>query len=128
VGQRILIVEDHVDTAAGLAQLISAWGHEAHVAHDGHAALELAQRLRPDIVLLDIGLPGMDGYELARALRKGDHGQRAVLVALTGYRDGEDERRLAEAGLDHHLVKPVDLEALELLLRRPPAPGGSRPH
>src|SRR5205807_5241252 len=94
------------------------WGHEVHVVHDGTAALESASTLRPDLVLLDIGLPGIDGYEVARRLRQQDEFQKTLLVALTGYGQEEDRRRSREAGFDAHLVKPLDLHGLLELLAR----------
>jgi CheY-like chemotaxis protein len=86
------------------------------VAHDGPAALELAKTCRPDLVFLDIGMPGMDGYEVARRLRKTAGLEKIVLAALTGWGQQEDRRRTAEAGFDHHLVKPPEAKALEGLL------------
>ena len=107
-GLRILVVDDNVDAAFTLARLLSLVGHEVAVAHDGPAALATATRTRPEIMLIDIGLPGMDGYALATALRGGGFG-RATLVAVTGYgRDGDADRSRA-CGFDHHLIKPVDL-------------------
>jgi len=117
-GLRVLVVEDNRDSAESLAEMLGLWGHQVHIAFDGVAALELAERHRPDLVLSDIGLPGMDGYELARRLRDGRGPARAVLVALTGYGRDDDKRRALEAGFDHHLVKPPDMGALEELLRR----------
>jgi CheY-like chemotaxis protein len=115
---RLLIVDDNRDSAESLAMLLEVQGHEVRTAHDGPAALDTARDFRPDIVLLDIGLPGMDGYEVARRLRQ-QWGRQAVLVALTGYGSDEDQRRAQEAGFDHHLLKPVDLDALDQLLVRP---------
>jgi two-component system CheB/CheR fusion protein len=93
-------------------------------AHDGSTAIEAAQAWRPDIILLDIGLPGMDGYEVARRLRAISHLRTCILVAVTGYGQEEDRRRSAKAGFNHHLVKPVDPQALTSLLAEcspPPA-------
>ncbi|MCI0464501.1 MAG: response regulator, partial [Gemmataceae bacterium] len=115
--QRVLVVDDNCDAAESLAMLLQVKGHEVHTAHDGLAALETARDFQPDIVLLDIGLPGMDGYEVARRLRQ-EQGRQAVLVALTGYGTDEDHRRSQEAGFDYHLVKPVELDALHQLLMR----------
>jgi CheY-like chemotaxis protein len=92
-------------------------GYAVEVANDGYAALEATGRLRPDVLLLDIGLPGMDGYELARRLREDPDCSGATLVALTGYGQEEDRRRGREAGFRHYLVKPVDLDAMKRLLR-----------
>jgi CheY-like chemotaxis protein/two-component sensor histidine kinase len=116
--QRILVVDDNRDSAESLAMLLQVQGHEVQTAHDGLAALETARAFRPDIVLLDIGLPRMDGHEVARRLRR-EEGRQAVLVALTGYGTDEDHRRSQEAGFDYHLVKPVELDALYQLLIRP---------
>lgn len=114
--RRVLVVDDNVDAARSLAMLLTAWGHEASLAHDGPAALAEAARLAPDVVLLDIGLPRMDGYEVARRLRATPEGAGLLLIALTGYGQDEDRRRSREAGFDHHLVKPVDTDALRDLL------------
>jgi CheY-like chemotaxis protein len=116
--RRVLVVDDNADAARLLARLLEASGHQAEVAHDGPAALERAQARPPDVVLLDIGLPGMDGYEVARRLRQ-SVGDRPLLVALTGYGQDEDRRRSREAGMDDHLTKPVDPRTLKELLARP---------
>ncbi len=113
---RILLVDDNLDASESLAMLLRLWGHEVAVAHDGPAALRAAEARPPQVALLDIGLPGMDGYELARRLRSRPGPGRAVLVALTGWGQEEDRRRSREAGFDHHLVKPVDLSDLRELL------------
>jgi CheY-like chemotaxis protein len=110
-----LVVDDNVDGAESLATLLKLLGHEVHVAHDGPAALLATADVRPEVVFLDIGLPGMDGYEVARRLRRPGRSE-ALLVALTGYGQEEDRRRSREAGFDHHLVKPVDPAVLEDLL------------
>lgn len=116
--RRILIVDDNVDSAVSLALLLRLKLHDVRVAHDGRAALQEARSYRPEIIFLDIGLPGMDGYEVARGLRQGNGEERMVLVAMTGYGQDEDRRRSQEAGFDGHLVKPVDLTVLEELLKR----------
>ena len=115
-GRRVLVVDDNTDAAGSLATLLQLWGYEAHVAHNGPAALEAARRCIPEIVLLDIGLPGMDGYQVARQLRGLTGLERVLIVAVTGYGQEEDRRRSQEAGFDHHLVKPVDLAVLSALL------------
>jgi CheY-like chemotaxis protein len=117
-GRRIVVVDDNRDSAESLALLLEMHGHEVQIAFSGPAALELAHTFRPEIVLLDIGLPGMDGREVARALRaaQGDH--PLLLVALTGYGQDEDRRLSREAGFDHHLVKPVDLQELVRVIAR----------
>lgn len=113
---RVLLVDDNVDAAVTLAQLIGLWGHEALIAHEGSTAIELARRERPDVVLLDIGLPGMDGYEVARHLRAASETRDALLVAVTGYSQKSDRERALDAGFQHHLVKPLDTARLVELL------------
>ena len=114
--RRCLLIEDHVDAAESLAMLLELAGHQVEVAFDGAGGLEKARSLRPEIVLCDIGLPGMDGYAVARALRAAPETSSAFLIALTGYGQDDDRRRALEAGFDAHLVKPVDLDALRRLL------------
>jgi PAS domain S-box-containing protein len=113
---RVLVVDDNADAADTLALLLRLRGYDVRVARDGPEALEAAREFNPDLVLLDIGLPGMDGYAVARALRAGKAAGRVRLVALTGYGRDEDRRRSAEAGFDDHLVKPVAPDALLELL------------
>ncbi len=113
---RILIVDDNVDTAQGLSRLLARTGHEMAVAHDGHQALRLAREFEPHAVVLDIGLPGMDGFEVARRLRAEGHGAKPLIVAVTGYGQEEDRARAIEAGFDHHLVKPVEMDELKRFL------------
>jgi signal transduction histidine kinase len=113
---RILVVEDNQDAAESLTTLLELWGHEVRVAYDGLAALRLAEAETPDVILSDIGLPGMDGYELARQLRARPAFGRVVLIALSGYGRDEDRRQAAEAGFDHHLVKPPELDTLLQLI------------
>jgi CheY-like chemotaxis protein len=116
---RVLIVEDHPDTAQTLATLVTLDGHEVRLAHDGFAALELAPRFLPDVALVDIGLPGMDGFEIARRLRQLECGRHCLLVAVTGYGQERDRRKALEAGFDHHLVKPVNVQVLsEVIVSR----------
>jgi CheY-like chemotaxis protein len=117
--RRILIVDDHPDVTRSLARLLRLSGHEVRTALEGQAALEELANYRPEIVLLDIGLPGMDGYEVAQSIRKQPGMGSLVLIALTGYGRDEDRRRSREAGFDHHLVKPVDLDALLSIVSRP---------
>lgn len=119
-GRRILVVDDNVDAAVGLGRLLEQLGHSTHTAHDGLSALEMARRERPELVLLDIGLPGIDGYEVARRLRVDAECGRPQLVALTGYGQEDDRRRSMEAGFDLHLVKPVLLSELVALLAPDP--------
>src|SRR5262249_34854516 len=102
--RRVLVVDDHWDGAESTAALLRIQGHEVRTAHDGPEALEAARAFRPQVVLLDIGLPGMDGYEVARRLRQEPESGGVVLVAVTGYGRDEDRRAAAAAGFDHHLV------------------------
>ena len=111
---RVLVVEDHAESAEALLELLGMWGYEAHTAEDGEVALDVLETLRPDVVITDIGLPGIDGYELARRIRRIRGGNGTLLIALTGY--GESASEFAASGFDHHLVKPVDLSNLERLL------------
>jgi CheY-like chemotaxis protein len=115
VQKRVLIVDDNVDAASSLAMLLETIGHETCVAHDGRAALDAAERARPDIALLDIAMPGMSGFEVARWLRQ-RFGPALRIVALSGFGQDEDGQRALEAGFDLHLVKPVDPEFLKSLL------------
>ena len=116
-GSRILVVDDSVDSAETLGELLKIWGHEVRLAHDGPGAVAAARDYRPEVVLLDIGLPGMDGFAVATQLRKEGIGGR-MLVALTGYGEQQDKDRAHEAGFDHHLVKPIDPDTLQKLLVR----------
>jgi CheY-like chemotaxis protein len=120
--QRVLIVDDSVDSAESLAMWLRLMEHDVRTVHHGAAALEAAIRFRPDVVLLDIGLPGMSGYEVARQLRARPETKHALLVALTGFGAPEDRRRSEAAGFDHHLVKPIDPDALAELIAGPPPP------
>jgi signal transduction histidine kinase len=117
----ILVVDDNRDAADSLAMLLRLDGHQVTVAHDGHRALELARQERPAIVLLDIGLPGMDGYEVCRQVRQEQLGV-GLIVAMTGYGQERDKQRARDAGFDAHTVKPVDVSELKRLLGG--APGG----
>jgi two-component system CheB/CheR fusion protein len=120
--RRVLVVDDNHDTADSLAVLLKVGGHQVRTAHDGPAALEEAASFRPEVVLLDIGLPRMDGYEVARRLREEVGLRGALLVAVTGYGQEEDRRRAEEAGFQVHLVKPADPGAVQALLARRGAP------
>ncbi len=115
----ILVVDDHSDSAHTLSRVLALWGHNVRVAADGVHGLALAQERVPDLALVDIGLPIMDGYEVARRLRPLVLPNALTLIALTGYGQDDDRRRAREAGFDHHLVKPVDLGELKSLLSRP---------
>jgi CheY-like chemotaxis protein len=113
---RVLVVDDNVDAAITLRDLLDALGHESAIAHDGVAALELADSFRPTVAVLDIGLPVMDGYELARRLREQLGPEKLRLIAVTGYGQDADRARATEAGFDHHLIKPIAFDALRPLL------------
>jgi PAS domain S-box-containing protein len=129
VSRKILVVDDNQDAASTLALVLSFYQHVTSVANTGSEALTAAEQFEPDIVLLDIGLPEMDGYEVARRVRQSSYGEDALLVAITGYGQPDDRLRSHEAGFDHHLVKPVDIPFLLQLCsecRRPaPATAGS---
>ncbi|MBL8113255.1 MAG: response regulator [Acidobacteria bacterium] len=114
--RRILVVDDNRDAAESLAELLSISGHEVRTAYDGPGAILAAQAFSPDAIVLDIGLPGFDGHEAARKLRSGKETANALLIALTGWVTEDDRARSRDAGFDHHLAKPVDPDALELLL------------
>jgi PAS domain S-box-containing protein len=115
---RVLVVDDNVDAAESLAALLDLAGHATRVAHDGDQALLTAHEFRPEVVFLDIGMPGKDGYEVAKALRGKPETQQAVLVALTGWGAKDDRARSTSAGFDHHLTKPAGLAAVEGLLSK----------
>jgi CheY-like chemotaxis protein len=117
--RRVLIVDDNHDNASTLGLLLAALGQEVYTAHDGPTALELTRTHRPEVVLLDIGLPGMDGYEVARQCRQDSGLDRLILIAMTGYGKDEDRRRSQEVGFNAHFVKPVSLDDLRLLLTQP---------
>jgi CheY-like chemotaxis protein len=112
------VVDDNHDAGDSLGELLKLSGHEVRVVRNGPQAVEVARAFRPDVALLDIGLPGMSGYELAARLRAEPFGPTLLLVALTGYGQDEDRRRTREAGFDHHLTKPADLGQLAALLAR----------
>jgi PAS domain S-box-containing protein len=113
---RILIADDNRDAAESLSMLLELAGHEVRVAHLGRTALSLAQTFRPDTALLDIGMPDLSGYEVARELRQAPWAANIQLIALTGWGQGEDRRRALEAGFDHHMTKPIDPDRLESLI------------
>jgi signal transduction histidine kinase/CheY-like chemotaxis protein len=114
--RRILVVDDNIDAAQSLAFLLQAEGHEVCVAHDGEQAFISAGDFRPDIALLDIGLPKLDGYAVAEAIRRESWGKDILLLALTGWGQNDDKRRALEAGFDFHLTKPVDLDQMSSLI------------
>jgi len=117
VGLRILVVDDSRDAADTCATVLELSGHEVQTAYDGRRALELAGTFRPHALVLDIGLPDVNGYEVARSIRAAPWGRGMVLIAVTGWGQGEDRRRALEAGFDHHLTKPIAAETLESLLQ-----------
>jgi signal transduction histidine kinase/response regulator of citrate/malate metabolism len=121
--RRILVVDDNRDAATSLAELLVLMGHETRIAHDGLEAVQAAESFRPDVVLLDIGMPRLNGYEAARMIRQQLWGQDMLLVALTGWGQQEDRRKSGEAGFDAHLVKPANPVALMELLGRTRTPG-----
>lgn len=122
---RVLVVEDNVGAAKILAKLLEKfWGHDVRVAHDGPAAIEVADEFAPELVLCDVGLPHLSGYDVARLLRGRPHLSGTLLVALTGYGTAEDRRRSTEAGFDAHLVKPTGVEGLSALFRHPKLAAG----
>jgi CheY-like chemotaxis protein len=111
--RRVLVVDDNVDAARSLGMLLEQMGHDVQVAHDGFAALEAARSNRPEIVLLDISMPGVDGLGVVRRLRQDPRFHKVPFVAVTGHGSEEDRRLSREAGFDEHLVKPVALESLQ---------------
>jgi CheY-like chemotaxis protein len=118
----ILVVDDNLDSAETLAQLLVIMGNSVHIAHDGPQAIELTATKQPDVIFLDIGLPGMSGYETARRIRNQPSAKRSLMIALTGLGRDDDRRRSLDAGFDHHLVKPLHHEQLLALLTQPPGP------
>ena len=116
---RILVVDDNVDAADSLGIMLSYSGHDVRVVYSGRDAVAASEEFRPDAIILDLGMPGMDGYAVARAVRADPRFQQTRLIALSGYGQLEDRRRTAEAGFDEHLVKPVIFEALSAALVSP---------
>ena len=123
-GRRVLVVDDNVDGAESLAKVLQICGHETRTAHSGPEALDAARPFKPEVVLLDIGLPGMNGYEVAKRLRAEPSLDGAVLVALTGWGSEDNKRQSREAGFDFHLTKPVEVTAIESILARAIRGGG----
>jgi CheY-like chemotaxis protein/anti-sigma regulatory factor (Ser/Thr protein kinase) len=116
-GRRVLVVDDNVDAAAMLSALVRMLGHEVVTVHDGIEALQICEGFRPEVIMLDIGMPGMNGYEVARRLRQRNRSPQPVLVAVTGWGKPDDEMRSREAGFDAHLVKPVEELQIREVLR-----------
>jgi len=121
VAHRVLVVDDNPDVVESLALFLQVTGHEVETAHDGLEAVESAERYRPDLVLLDLGMPRLDGYAACRSIRGYPWGRDMVIVALTGWGQDDDRRKTEEAGFDGHLVKPVDPGTLQRLLADPRA-------
>lgn len=117
VKRRILVVDDNCDSAMSLGMMLNLMGNETHLEHDGLAAVEAAEKFRPDMILLDIGLPKLNGYDACRLIRQRPWSRQIVIIALTGWGQEEDRRRSQDAGFDHHLVKPLDISALQMLMR-----------
>ncbi|MGZ8160518.1 MAG: response regulator, partial [Methylobacter sp.] len=118
---RILVVDDNLDVASSLAMLMEMMGNNVRMAHDGEKAVTVAKEFRPHVVLLDIGLPKLNGYEAARAIRQEPWGKNIFLIAATGWGQEDDKRKSKEAGFDLHMVKPIDPQALmKLLASLPP--------
>src|SRR5262249_53291987 len=119
VSRRVLIVDDNEDAAESLAMLIEVLGGQARIALNGLAGLQAVTEFRPDLVLLDIGMPGIDGYETCRRIRLDPFGRDVLIVALTGWGQEQDKRRAIDAGFDAHLTKPADPAVLERILSAP---------
>ena len=114
--RKILVADDDQDSAESLALLFQLMGHDVRAAQSGLAAIDVAAEFRPDLIVLDIGMPGLDGYEVCRRIRQHDWAQTIVIAALTGWSRDEDRDRSEQAGFNHFLVKPVDPKALEELI------------
>lgn len=126
---RILVVDDNHDSALSLAMMLSIMGHETRTAHDGESAVESAESFLPDVILLDIGLPKLNGYEVAQRIREKPWGASMFLIAVTGWGQEEDHQRSSEVGMNVHMVKPVEPAALEQLLAGLPQNGSlQQPH
>ena len=112
----VLIVDDNLDAATTLARILKLSGHEVEIAHDGAAAVLAARRLRPVFIFLDIGLPGMDGFQVAESLKREPGLERARIIGVTGRASEDDRSRLRAAGVDYYLVKPVDVDLVVSLV------------
>jgi CheY-like chemotaxis protein len=123
MARRVLVADDNRDGAEIMSLLLQQYGYEVTVAHSGTEALTAAAQVVPEIAILDIGMPGMNGYEVARRIRAEAWGKQMMLIALTGWGQEEDKKKAFEAGFDHHLIKPIDPDALETLM----ASGNSTP-
>ena len=120
------MVDDNHDAADSLAAMLRLAGHAVQVAYDGASAMALAETARPDVILLDLGMPQTSGYDVARWIRRQPWGSSLRLIALTGWGQTEDRRRTREAGFDHHLTKPVDPDQLIAVLAEPPLEAGGQ--
>jgi CheY-like chemotaxis protein len=116
VSKRVLIADDNLDAAESLQLWLQLAGHDVQIAGNGVTALKVAEAFKPDVALLDLGMPGLSGFDVARRIRESPWGSRIVLVALTGWGQDEDRRQSAEAGFDHHVTKPIAPEAIESLI------------
>jgi CheY-like chemotaxis protein len=116
VSRRVLVVDDNADSAESLALLLRIQGHLVETAHDGQTAVELAERFQPDAILLDLGMPGMNGYDVCGQIRVQPWGRAILMVAQTGWGQAQDRARTREAGFDAHLTKPIDPEAIQEML------------
>jgi CheY-like chemotaxis protein len=116
VARRIVVADDNEDSAQSFAMLLSFSGHEVRIVHDGTAALDALRDYRPDVAFLDIGMPGLTGYEVAQAVRAEPWGHEVTLVAVTGWGQPDDKLRAHSAGFDRHMVKPIDPDEVDRLL------------
>ena len=123
---RVLVVDDHVDCAESLAQLLCVAGYDVRTAYGGLQAIEMAEAWHPGVVLLDIGLPDLDGHEVGRRLRSTEWGSGALLIGVSGWDADQQPGPPGSAGFDHRMVKPIDLDALVQLLPAPPAASTDR--
>jgi CheY-like chemotaxis protein len=119
--RRILVADDNIDAASSLGMLLEMMGHEVCIVHDGVEAIEKATTFGPDIILLDLGMPQLNGYEACARIREQPSNKGTLIVALTGWTQDDKKQRSQQAGFDFHLIKPVELPALEKLLREHPA-------
>lgn len=126
VHRRILVVEDDADGREAMRVLLETWGHDVAIAANGEDGIRLAVEGRPEIVLLDIGMPGMDGYRVAERIRAGENGDEPFLIAFTGWTREEDRRHAREAGCDTYVMKPIDPDRLRVLIAAAPANGRRR--
>lgn len=124
-GRRVLVVDDNRDSTETLSMLLGVKGHTTRVAADGEEAIKAAEEFRPEIVLLDLSLPKLDGYEVARELRQRPYGASMLLVAVTGWSGNDVRAKAAEAGFDFHLLKPFDWEHLDKILEMLPKTGAT---